>query len=618
MSTQVLSRKEKRAIAARGAKLYGVGGDAALAIHQAYQLIKAGQLPEACQLVVPLTRAIPDNPHPWVILGMAALKRREAQTSKAFFAKAEETAPKLMEVLTGLAKSHFLCGEPEPTLKYMAAAFQAGNREVPMMKLYLSLMSKAARVPRAVEVLGPIAEKIDDPELTLEIGTQLAETEDGKAASVKWLERGYQLSPDTDQGKMARLSALFHAGRMVEAEEWARELLAGAFSARDLAMVILLGALRFQSRHQDLIEAAEGYEFTDPASYARSRAFVANAYLDAGDYTEARHAYLESMHMVAELEEPARAYGTFCFSLGDYEEGVPNYFRRHTPNYRATVPSENSEKENLMAQDRILLIGEQGIGDQLALLALTRVLPVKEGCEVIFAADPRQVDLLDGNALGLKVIAKDDIGVTIETPAKGQAVALGDLVRFIPDHPAAARRGSYLRPDPRKVREIRQRYAALAGDRPIFGMAWAARSLIGYLRSVPLEEMVQLLPEGAFVVNLQYGRTDEEIAAARAVRPDLEFYTDPEVDQMSDLASFAAQCAAVERVVTIDNTTAHICGALGHPETHVLVPTGAECMWYWGREAETDPWYGVLTLHRQQRAGDWTEPFAALREVCAA
>ena len=88
---------------------------------------------------------------------------------------------------------------------------------------------------------------------------------------------------------------------------------------------------------------------------------------------------------------------------------------------------------------------------------------------------------------------------------------------------------------------------------------------------------------------------------------------DSGIDQMADLAGFAAQIAALDTVATIDNTTAHMCGALGHPDAHVLLPAGSECMWYWGREAEVDPWYGQLALHRQAEAGDWSAPLAGLR-----
>jgi hypothetical protein len=56
----------------------------------------------------------------------------------------------------------------------------------------------------------------------------------------------------------------------------------------------------------------------------------------------------------------------------------------------------------------------------------------------------------------------------------------------------------------------------------------------------------------------------------------------------------------------------HACGALGHRATHVLLPAGSECMWYWGTEAATDPWYGGLKLCRQPEPGNWPPVLEAL------
>jgi hypothetical protein len=58
-------------------------------------------------------------------------------------------------------------------------------------------------------------------------------------------------------------------------------------------------------------------------------------------------------------------------------------------------------------------------------------------------------------------------------------------------------------------------------------------------------------------------------------------------------------------------------GAVGHRGTHVLIPEGAENMWYWGRAGVQasdgiDPWYGALHLHRQTEPGDWSAPLAAI------
>ncbi|MBE9637119.1 tetratricopeptide repeat protein [Salipiger mangrovisoli] len=616
MNVHALTRKEKRALSARGAKLYGIGGDSAVSLFQAYQCLKVGNLAEACQLVLPLTKSVPENPHAWIVLGLAALNRREGQTAKAFFSKAAESAPKSVDVITGLAKAHFFCAEPDEAVAKMEEAFAAGNTEVELMVLYLSVMELFDRVPAAAKVLEPLMDKVKSVELSRTVGVKLAECESYKEAGL-WLDRAHRIAPESELGRLAAASACFQRGEMAEAEARARELLAEGVNDREDALMTLIGALRFQSKHDEVLALAEGHVFSDPVMHGRARAFVANAYHDLGLRAEARQAYLEAMQSASEERSIARAYGAFCFGHGEYDEGVPHYLKRLPESYRRTVPVENASAENLEREKRLYVMSEQGVGDQLALLTLVRLLPELKGREIVFVADRRESVLLLGNALGISVVTKGDFKLHGMGVSRQQIVALGDLVRLLPGQPADARQGGYLAPRADAVSELRARYRSLAGDRPIFGMAWAARGLIGTLRSVDLAEMVGILPPNAFVVSLQYGDTDAEIAAARAARPDVEIHCDPLVDQMADLAAFAAQCAAVDRIVTIDNTTAHVCGALGHPETHMLVPEGAECMWYWGAEVRQDPWYGVLKLHRQAKVGDWSASFASVREALA-
>jgi len=63
---------------------------------------------------------------------------------------------------------------------------------------------------------------------------------------------------------------------------------------------------------------------------------------------------------------------------------------------------------------------------------------------------------------------------------------------------------------------------------------------------------------------------------------------DRTVDQFSDLDGFASQIAAMDTVVAIDNSTAHLAGSLGVP-TCVLLPFAAD--WRWFEKREDSPWY---------------------------
>jgi ADP-heptose:LPS heptosyltransferase len=58
----------------------------------------------------------------------------------------------------------------------------------------------------------------------------------------------------------------------------------------------------------------------------------------------------------------------------------------------------------------------------------------------------------------------------------------------------------------------------------------------------------------------------------------------------------------MDLVITIDNSTAHLAGALGVP-AFVLLPKVSD--WRWLQSGEDSPWYPTLRLFRQPHRGDW-------------
>ena len=70
----------------------------------------------------------------------------------------------------------------------------------------------------------------------------------------------------------------------------------------------------------------------------------------------------------------------------------------------------------------------------------------------------------------------------------------------------------------------------------------------------------------------------------------------------SNIDLFAAQVAAMDLVITIDNSTAHQAGALGVP-VWVQLPFAPD--WSWLERRSDSPWYPSTRLFRQSKPGDW-------------
>lgn len=615
MTIQTLSRKEKRARIAKAAKLYGIKGEESLALHEAYRCLREGDVGGALRLAHPVTKSHPDNAHAWIVMGGAALHQREGATARAFFTKAMDSAPKDPVVLGGIAKSHILSAEVEPALDWAARAIRAGTEDAGLVRLYMQLMTEMGRRLSAADVVKPAVRRLDDADLALMLGDMLVDADEtGQAA--EWLERAWRLDPAPEAHRIAKLRSLLYQVRLDEAVELGRRLLT-TVGSRDMVALVLLTALRVQRRAEEAMELARSFDFATPEGYAQSLGLVANLLQDRNDDPAADEAYAEAMHVAGTLVRPLmKAYGAFLYRSGDYARGWDKFAARFPSQQRAQIPVENTDPAALSRRQSVILLTEQGIGDQLALMTLLRLAPLAEGCEVSFVGDARFAALLEGNALGLRHIPQEEFLSGSYVADLGGVAYLGDLTRFLADHPRGAQGGAYLTADAKRRDHLRRKYEARARGAPIIGLSWSSRSLIGRLRSVALADLCRAMPQGAVVVNLQYGDCAGDIAMAQAARPDLIFVTDREVDQMADLVGFAAQIMAVDRVVTIDNTTAHLCGALGHPDAHMLLPGGSECMWYWGTEGAADPWYGVLSLHRQgAEVGNWAGPLAEIRDL---
>jgi hypothetical protein len=237
---------------------------------------------------------------------------------------------------------------------------------------------------------------------------------------------------------------------------------------------------------------------------------------------------------------------------------------------KANVGFDGPEWDGTPLVGRTLLIerreGDLGVFLQYApLLAKAAAL----GGRAIVLVEPRMAPLyrrsfprLDvrDEAAGAALRAEADVFASFETLA----------FHFWPD--AAAQQAAFtpLLADRDLVEAFRTRHRDPAG-RPLVGIAWGS---LNKAKGLPA-----LSDWGAFLsrlparfVSLQYGDVANALGELdRMVRGGVVH--DPSVDQLVDMDRFAAQVAAMDAVVTISNTGAHLAGALGTKTAVVLDDT---------------------------------------------
>ena len=139
----------------------------------------------------------------------------------------------------------------------------------------------------------------------------------------------------------------------------------------------------------------------------------------------------------------------------------------------------------------------------------------------------------------------------------------------------------------------------------VVGLAWRGgiAGTRGALRSIELQALAPLFTvPGLQFVSLQHGAVRAELDNLRQQHGlDIASWD----DTGADIDELAAMIAALDLVVSIDNTTAHVAGGLGVP-LWILLPRGAE--WRYGYDEASMPWYPRARLFRQRNSGSgWGE-----------
>ncbi len=311
---------------------------------------------------------------------------------------------------------------------------------------------------------------------------------------------------------------------------------------------------------------------------------------------------------------------------GDFERGWRNYEWRwqsidhDTPMRNYPLPLWTGEP---LPGGRLLLWGEQGVGDEIMFAGLVGDA-IRSGNRITLDCDPRLNPLFARSFPTVEVVSSGALpGAAQEKVLDPHPLSAAGVGAHLPtgslpglfrtNQPtSAAELGPYLKADPAERDRFR---AAYTDGRRLVGLAWHTKNRnTGRGRCTDLAALAPLfaLP-GIRWISLQYGdfgALEAEVAAAG-----VDLLIDRRVDQFADIDRFAAQVAAMDLVLSIDNSTAHLAGALGVP-VWLLLPYAAN--WRWLLDRADTPWYGSMRLFRQPSPADWRSAIESARESLAA
>jgi Tfp pilus assembly protein PilF len=442
------------------------------------------------------------------------------------------------------------------------------------------------------------------------------------AQAQAWLERAVQTLPHPVIHNTLCV-AQTRLGALADAATTAREGLSIArerFPAFDVAMLWYnLGVALQMDRNPEA--AAECYREVLARNPLHSACHnnLGTVTKDLGELNAAIEHFERAVALDPRNLEAQSNLGHALLAAGRFEAGWP-YFEQRWASFQSrdltvghsapALPLAHWQGGELPGERRLLVLHEQGYGDALQFcrylpMVLSRAARVGYACpaplrrlfEQSLCARWPNLELLDPSAVDLS--PWDAYCSLLSLP-----MLCGTRLDTIP---AAL---PYLHADPQASQAWAGRLAALGNDaKPRIGIVWAGGNT-GFaadgLRSLAPEKVATLVSwTDAHWISLQ--KTD---AAAKALPQVLRAQVVDWMDEIGDFADTAALVSALDLVIAVDTSVAHLAAALGKPVW--LLNRFAGC-WRWLRDREDSPWYPGLRLFTQTERGNWDGVLARVR-----
>jgi hypothetical protein len=290
--------------------------------------------------------------------------------------------------------------------------------------------------------------------------------------------------------------------------------------------------------------------------------------------------------------------------MGQWLDGWQEYnWRFNAPIFLETNPVRSIGLPLICSSDtadfnekRVLISCEQGLGDEI-MFASCFADAIKQASHCVLECDPRLLPMYSRSFPGTTVVARNQFDAnTLDCHVRA-----GDLPQYFRHRDDDYTSERYLQASSQLRAHWRNKLDVIDGPLKI-GFSWrgGAGARVVAARSIKLSQWKLLFtaPNASFV-NLQYKTTEDELAILKRFGNDVVSHFD-ELDAFSDIESLAALISELDLVISVDNVTVHLAGALGVP-VWILLPEGPERRWVDGRDDSV--WYESVRLFRSSVTG---------------
>ena len=405
----------------------------------------------------------------------------------------------------------------------------------------------------------------------------LFELHDFKRA-IEYSEKMYSLYPDKSSTNVFRVKSYINQGKLMEAQEICINYLKE--HQNDVGMWFQLGYLK-ELIYCDDKKAKECYKVAVDLGSINAYYNVAVSAEKLGEFEEAEQSYKKVLEYYPDSKEAELGLGMCYLKQRKFNEGYELFYKRDKEQINKCYCNFWQKGDKI--QDDVTIICEQGFGDHMQ---FARYLPLIPAKNITVASRHQLLELFQNNYANIKFIDHKDIDKTM------QSMRITDLAYILGmdfDHIPFSE--GYLSSDTADIKSNKLKV----------GLCWEAgaagiRNMINRTIHVRLFEPILNL-ENIQVYSFQYSDTfkgNEKYPQMINLAKDFKNFSDT-----------ARALKAMDVVVTVDTSVAHLAGALG-VKTYLLLPYSAD--WRWFDDTKTTPWYKSIEIFKQNDPISWEKP----------
>jgi len=525
----------------------------------AMQLHVQGQAEAARLAYESLLEEFPGQPEILHSLGMLYTQMQQWEKAAEYLGKAATSHPGQPRTLLPLARAQAQSGRIEQAMEALVRLLAADPNHAEALNFLYDLCLASGAINRLIAANPKL--------LTL------------RAIAIKLCQ-----AQGDEAGELEQLAALYRHG------------------IRDTSIMLDYGKLLWiNGKFERCLELCREMLAAAPGSVDVLK-LRANTFMALGKNAEALAVWREIVARVPDDHKARATIGMIRLLMSDGKEGFEEY-GAHS-NCAVDIHGLTGAMPQWDGRDaagkRLLLWCSEGIGDVVMFASLFPWL-LAQGAGVTMAVYPKLVALFSRSFPEARIVVHTP-NIFNDYAAQCDAqISFGELMRHALPHYTPAEHPPFLKADNEKVKQLREKYRAVG--KKLVGISWhTTNKNTSCWRSIPLEQWQPLfdLPE-VQLISLQYGDHAAEIDAINHKRPGT-IMVDPDIDIYNDIDGFAAQMMAVDEIISIQNSTVHLAGALGVKTTLLL---NAASEWRWGLTRIDNRWYKSVQIERQETLFEW-------------